>query len=188
MKEIIIEPGSKIEYKRDTEGHLKVTVMPKATFVFEERVQDPGDFTLEVILQNDSSLRIYSVAHLKNQDTSKVVHKVLHSGSGSTSEIYTKGVISEKGRLNYDSDISAEKNIFKVSGNQKAEFILESKEASVFAIPNLNIFTQDVSVRHAVSARPVDGKILQYMGLRGLSEEDAQREYIDSFLSHKYAN
>jgi Fe-S cluster assembly scaffold protein SufB len=68
-------------------------------------------------------------------------------------------------------------------GRQKEEILLLSKQASVAAMPDLEVASHEVTCGHAAAIGRPDPEKLYYMESRGLTRTEAMRLYAEGFLS-----
>ena len=69
-----------------------------------------------------------------------------------------------------------------IIGEQKARFLMLSKDAEVDAIPSLDISQKNVSCSHSVSVSFLKDSDLYYSQLRGLGETESSKMIVEGML------
>lgn len=125
---------------------------------------------LSVILSsNDASCNSYvNVEHLKPHTTSNT-------------EVYA--IASNESKIHIDNNASIKKGCAKSVAHQLAKGLTLSKDAKIFALPNLFIDEYDVIANHAASIGSLNPDDLFYLMSRGLSKEEASKIIIMGFIT-----
>ncbi|PIR49433.1 hypothetical protein COU79_04875, partial [Candidatus Peregrinibacteria bacterium CG10_big_fil_rev_8_21_14_0_10_54_7] len=109
----------------------------------------------------------------KEDEHMEIKHMVHHRAPHTSSELLTRGVLTDSARADYAATIIIHKNMHGCSGQQSAHTLLLSEGAHVDAVPALEIENDDVAASHSVSTSYVDALKLFYMQSRGIQESDA---------------
>ena len=117
----------------------------------------------------------------KNQQFDLVANSI-HNAPHTVSDIFTKGALTDSGKCLYRGLVKINKNAFGSNGYQKEDTLLLSKDAAADSIPNLEIDNNDVRCTHGASIGKIDAEKMFYMKSRGLSEEQATKEYVKGFF------
>ena len=131
-------------------------------------------------LEEGSKVNSKLVSKGVDEDLFDVNNEVIHLGDNSHSEIVNKAVLDGKSRQVYRGLIKIKGKNCK--GNQKSNTLLMSSSSRADNIPNLEIEDNEVACGHGVSISKIDEDVLFYMMSRGLSLEEAKKEYIRGFL------
>ena len=117
----------------------------------------------------------------KNQQFDLVANSI-HNAPHTTSDIFTKGALTDSGKCLYRGLVKINKNAFGSNGYQKEDTLLLSEDAAADSMPNLEIDNNDVRCTHGASIGKIDMEKMFYMKSRGLNEEQATREYVKGFF------
>lgn len=106
---------------------------------------------------------------------------VVHEGRNSSSEIEISGVFANDSRA-YIKGLVKIGNQASESKTNLSEKVLELGNSKAKLIPALEIENSNVDASHTDFKGPLDDEKLNYLKSRGLSEKEAKRELIFSFL------
>ena len=141
-----------------------------------------SDVTTSLIGQGASVNNIGIFLGKRNQQFDFSANAI-HLAPNTSSELLTKGALSDKSKGVYGGLIKITPEGTKSSGHQKVDILLLSKEAEAAPIPNLEIETNDVKkCSHAASVGQVDKEKLFYLMSRGLSEKEASNQIVKGLL------
>lgn len=99
-----------------------------------------------------------------------------------------KGVATGKTTGVFEGVIHITENAPKCEGYQKHAGILLSNEATIKAIPELNIYTDDVMCSHGSAVGPLDEEQMFYLKARGIEENKAKEMLLIGFLSENLSD
>ncbi len=162
-------------------GLLAIKVEEGGTLEYIESVQQPGLFHTYIYLEGEnSSVNVVSKVEVSS-GVIDISHKIFHSASSTSSNISTKGVLSQTAQLIYTSEIRAEGDFLDISGKEKAQFLI-SDDARVSGIPELNIYTDSISCAHSFSVAPIPDSQISYMCTKGYDKVQAKKIIEQAFL------
>lgn len=118
----------------------------------------------------------------ENEDLFDIGNEIIHLGKGSKSKMINKTILDGKSRQIYRGLIKINREVKNCIGSQKSETLLLSEETRTDNIPSLEIDNNEVICSHSVSISKISEDILFYMMSRGLSEEEAKKEYVKGFI------
>lgn len=104
-----------------------------------------------------------------------------HQQPGCNSNEWYKGILQDKSTGVFNGKIFVEKGAQKTNAFQKNNAILLSREATVHAKPQLEIFADDVKCSHGSTVGQMNEEALFYLRTRGLSELTARQLLIEAF-------
>jgi len=107
---------------------------------------------------------------------------MLHEGEHTASDMLTKGVLKDKGRMVYRGLTDIEHGARFASGFQRENTMLLSEEARSDAIPGLEIDETEVQAGHAATVGQIDRNHLFYLMSRGLPRAEAMRLIVEGFF------
>jgi len=108
--------------------------------------------------------------------------KVLHKVKNTTSIQQIKGLVADSGCVDFVGTIEIPKDSQKCDGRQNHRAVLLSPKAIVSATPQLEIWADDVQCAHGSAVGPLDKNQLFYLQARGLTQKEARRLLLQSFL------
>jgi len=108
--------------------------------------------------------------------------KSVHEAPDTTSDILTKGVLSNNAKSIYRGSIKIHQNAVRSNGYQKEDTLLLSDKAEVDSIPKLEIDTNDVKCSHGAAIGQIDEDKLFYMMSRGIPEYLAKKKIVEGFF------
>ncbi|QOR75448.1 MAG: Fe-S cluster assembly protein SufD [Thermoflavifilum sp.] len=104
-----------------------------------------------------------------------------HQVPNCNSNEWYKGILQDKSTGVFNGKIFVEKGAQKTNAFQKNNTILLSREATVHAKPQLEIFADDVKCSHGSTVGQMNEEALFYLRTRGLSELTARQLLIEAF-------
>lgn len=110
------------------------------------------------------------------------VTHVIHAEPDGTSNQTVRSVHWGKGTGNFLGSIDVVRNAQKTDAAQDFKGLLLEKGASVNAVPQLEIFADDVKCAHGASVGQMDENARFYMAARGLSPDLSRRLLVQAFI------
>ena len=107
---------------------------------------------------------------------------VVHDAARTKSKINTRGIVGQGQTTLSHAKIIIPKHGQLSDSFVSQNFLLLDKSANVEAIPSLEIEADEVRASHAATISPVDPEKIFYMTTRGVSDADARKLIIQSFL------
>ncbi len=144
--------------------------------------------SIENYLMHDyAEANTYGIFSASKHQEYDLYHATHHIGKHTKSILKTRGVIDDNARVTYRSLINIEKTASGAQGKQKERTISLSKDATIYAIPDLDAKRNDISCSHGVSTRSVDSNTLFYLQSRGIERKEAINHaihaHVDPILS-----
>lgn len=110
------------------------------------------------------------------------VTRVIHAEPEATSSQVVRSVHWGQGTGNFLGTIEVARHAQKTDAAQSFKGLLLEKGASVNAVPQLEIFADDVKCAHGATVGQLDEAARFYMAARGLSPEAARRLLVRAFI------
>lgn len=110
------------------------------------------------------------------------VTRVVHAEPDGTSNQTVRSVHWGQGTGNFLGSIDVVRNAQKTDAAQDFKGLLLEKGASVNAVPQLEIFADDVKCAHGATVGQLDEAARFYMAARGLSPELSRRLLVQAFI------
>ncbi len=117
-----------------------------------------------------------------SETTREFVSHLTHAEPEATSNQTVRSVHWGKGTGNFLGRIDVVRHAQKTDAAQDFKGLLLEKGASVNAVPQLEIFADDVKCAHGATVGQLDEMARYYMAARGLPPETARRLLVQAFL------
>ena len=114
------------------------------------------------------------------------VTRVIHAEPGGTSNQTVRSVHWGQGTGNFLGSIEVARGAQKTDAAQSFKGLLLEKGASVNAVPQLEIFADDVKCAHGATVGQLDQQAAFYMAARGLSPAVARRLLVQAFIGDAF--
>lgn len=114
------------------------------------------------------------------------VTHVIHAEPEATSNQVVRAAHWGKGTGNFLGQIDVVRDAQKTDAAQSFKGLLLEKGASVNAVPQLEIFADDVKCAHGASVGQLDEAARFYMAARGLSPELSRRLLVQAFIGDAF--
>lgn len=114
------------------------------------------------------------------------VTRVVHAQPDATSEQVVRSVHWGRGTGNFLGNIEVARHAQKTDAAQSFKGLLLEKGASVNAVPQLEIFADDVKCAHGATVGQLDEQARFYMAARGLSPDLARRLLVQAFIGDAF--
>lgn len=138
---------------------------------------------IRVMLNGEGASCNIKCVYLSNKNNqNKIDVEVIHQHKNTRSNQLIQGVATDKGRVSFKGVIRIPKDAQKCEGMQNHRGILLSPEATISAVPELEIYADDVKCAHGSAIGAPDASALFYLRTRGIDEKTAHRLLLTAFL------
>ncbi|MBX7494675.1 SufD family Fe-S cluster assembly protein [Qipengyuania sp. 6B39] len=137
---------------------------------------------IEVTLHKGAHFELGGITVGGRETVREFVTRVVHAEPEATSNQTVRAVHWGRGTGNFLGNIDVVRDAQKTDAAQDFKGLLLEKGASVNAVPQLEIFADDVKCAHGASVGQLDETARFYMAARGLSPELARRLLVQAFL------
>ena len=148
-----------------------------------------GDFTrveVEVTLGKGAHFEFGGVTIGGGDATCEFVTTTHHDHPEATSNQTVRGVHWGRGTGNFLGEIKVARDAQKTDAAQDFKGLLLEPGASANAVPQLEIFADDVKCAHGATVGQLDENARFYMAARGLSPAQAQRLLVQAFIGDAF--
>jgi Fe-S cluster assembly protein SufD len=114
------------------------------------------------------------------------VTRVIHAEPDATSNQVVRAVHWGQGTGNFLGNVEVARHAQKTDAAQSFKGLLLEKGASVNAVPQLEIFADDVKCAHGATVGQLDQQAAFYMAARGLSPDAARRLLVQAFIGDAF--
>jgi len=137
---------------------------------------------IEVTLARGAHFELGGITVGGRETVREFVTRVVHAEPEATSNQVVRAVHWGHGTGNFLGNIDVVRDAQKTDAAQDFKGLLLEKGASVNAVPQLEIFADDVKCAHGASIGQLDETARFYMAARGLSPDLARRLLVQAFL------
>lgn len=137
---------------------------------------------IEVTLAKGAHFELGGITVGGRETVREIVTCTIHAEPGGTSNQTVRAVHWGHGTGNFLGRIDVVRHAQKTDAAQDFKGLLLEKGASVNAVPQLEIFADDVKCAHGASVGQLDETARFYMAARGLSPDLARRLLVQAFL------
>lgn len=195
-QDITLKPG---ETRRDTmivgsdapELHrIRVAVAEGARAeIFVSNVgRDYTRVEVEVTLARGAHFEFGGITIGGGEAVREFVTKTIHAEPEATSNQTVRSVHWDTGAGNFLGEIKVLRDAQKTDAAQDFKGLLFNAGASANAVPQLEIFADDVKCAHGATVGQLDEAARYYMNARGLSPEVAQRLLVQAFIGDAFVS
>ncbi len=167
---------------------VRVTIGEGATAAFFV-TNTGGDYTrveIEVRLAKGAHFEFGGVTIGGGDATREFVTKVTHAEPEATSNQTVRAVHWSTGTGNFLGEIKVARHAQKTDAAQDFKGLLLEAGASANAVPQLEIFADDVKCAHGATVGELDESARFYMMARGLDPATAQRLLVQAFIGDAF--
>jgi len=148
-----------------------------------------GDYTrleIEVALARGAHFELGGVTLGGSASTREIVTHVVHAEPEASSNQVVRSVHWGRGTGNFLGSIDVARHAQKTDAAQSFKGLLLEKGASVNAVPQLEIFADDVKCAHGATVGQLDEAAKFYMAARGIDPETSRRLLVQAFLGDAF--
>lgn len=134
------------------------------------------------LVSSGAEVNIQALWYTKSSQETNLIIEVYHCASHTKANTVIKTVVSELATANIVGRVMIAPHCQAVQSFLTERFLLLANTAKVFAVPDLEISSNDVRCSHALSISHFDYTQLFYLMSRGISQRQAEKMLIDGFL------
>jgi Fe-S cluster assembly protein SufD len=141
---------------------------------------------IEVTLERGAHFEFGGVTVGGRDTVREFVTRVVHAEPEATSNQTVRSVHWGQGTGNFLGNVAVARHAQKTDAAQSFKGLLLEKGASVNAVPQLEIFADDVKCAHGATVGQLDEQARFYMAARGLPPEAARRLLVQGFIGDAF--
>lgn len=174
-------------------GQFETTVYPSNETVINVTGSDSfdciclhfsGNLNLKInLLDKGSSCKVQCVYLAARNEQLNLTIDVTHAAPDTHSEQLIRGLATDSSVVSFNGVIRMPYNSQKCIGNQNHRAILLSEKARIQAVPELEIFADDVQCSHGSAIGPLDKNQIFYMQSRGINKKTAYQLLLNAFIA-----
>ena len=108
---------------------------------------------------------------------------VRHLSQSAVSDCSFKAVTRGSSNVSFKGKVFVDENCSDTQSNQISKGLLIDEESKINLTPILEINNDDVVCSHGAASGKADEEVLFYLASRGISKSEAEKIYIQGFLS-----
>ena len=109
--------------------------------------------------------------------------EIRHLSKSAVSDCSFKAVTRGSSNVSFKGKVFVDENCSDTQSNQISKGLLIDEESKINLTPILEINNDDVVCSHGAASGKADEEVLFYLASRGISKSEAERIYIQGFLS-----
>jgi len=142
-----------------------------------------GRVTFDVRLEEGAHFGLHAAIIGGDEQTLELITTVSHAEPDATSEQVVRTVMGGRATGNYLGKIAVARQAQGTDASQLVKAMLLSRQATVNAKPELEIFADDVKCAHGCAVGELDKQALFYMASRGMDPQTAQTLLLRAFVA-----
>ena len=188
--EIVIEAGARVKHYRlhENGNHaLSVKIGRGASYELVTLHKGNGDLSMSFDLAGEEAFCRSDVVYLLGGEEKSLINSdVRHNADNTVSRQLVKGAVTGKAFATFDGGVLIPYERKKIDGAQQHRAILLSPDATVKAVPRLEIYADDVKCAHGSAIGSLNRDQLYYLMTRGIDEADARALLTRAFLDEVF--
>ena len=136
-----------------------------------------------VIQGSGADCTLNGINLLSDQQLGDTTITIEHQAPGCTSNQFYRTLLDEKAHGVFQGKVHVHQEAQQTDGYQLSNAIMLGDRAEMYTKPELEIYADDVQCSHGATTGQLEEEPLFYMRSRGLSEQDAKRLLMSSFLA-----
>ncbi len=124
----------------------------------------------------------------RGKQTLEIVTEVVHADPQATSNQVVRSVLGEQATGNFLGKVHVARHAQQTDAEQSVKAMLLDRSATANAVPQLEIFADDVQCAHGATVGELDKAALFYMAARGLPPAIAKRLMLQAFIAESFRN
>lgn len=147
---------------------------------------DYGRVELNVTLHEGADFRLGAVQIGGAAQTLEIVTTVTHAEPGATSSQIVRSVLAGTATGTYLGKVAVARDAQQTDSEQSVKAMLLDRSATANAVPQLEIYADDVKCAHGATVGELDAMGLFYMAARGIPPAIAKRLMLQAFIADAF--
>ena len=196
-----LDPAQTLHVPEGSHERLRVDELPASGILrYDVTIAAGACFDLHCLLHGRDYGRIEIAAKLgdgahfelggailaKGEQLLEIVTDVEHVEPGGTSKQTVRSVLADTATGSFLGKIGVARGAQKTDAAQSVKAMLLDRGATANAVPQLEIFADDVKCAHGATVGELDAQALFYMATRGLPPEVARRLMLQAFIADAF--
>jgi len=138
----------------------------------------------EVFMEKENSIaNLYSIVNIGGEQNINNTITINQNAKNTHSNQIFKHILKDNSKALFNSKIIINKDCTNSSSHQNSQTILLDDNARIFNEPRMMIFTDELEASHGATVGSLDEDAINYMKLRGLSQEVCEEILTQAFES-----
>lgn len=137
---------------------------------------------LDVTLGEGANFELDAALVAGGSATVEIVTNVRHEGRDATSRQTVRNIVGGRATGTYLGTVAVARGADGTDGQQSVKSLLLSREAVANAVPQLEIYADDVACAHGATVGQLDADQLFYAAARGIDPAAAKTMLLDAFV------
>ena len=145
-----------------------------------------SDFTnneTKINLNEENAKYVGSGVVMSNSSKCENNLEIRHLSKSAVSDCSFKAVTRGSSNVSFKGKVFVDENCSNTQSNQISKGLLIDEESKINLTPILEINNDDVVCSHGAASGKADEEVLFYLASRGISKSEAEKIYIQGFLS-----
>lgn len=185
--EILVGEGARVRHFRlheNLDHFLSVRLEKGASYEVVTLHRGNGDLNLSFDMAGtDSFCRSDVVYVLAADQRARIRSDIRHNADKTVSRQLVKGAVGGRGQAVFEGGIFIPYDRGEIDGAQQHRALLLSPDASVKAVPQLEIYADDVKCAHGSAIGTINQDQLFYLKTRGIDDVQARNLLTTAFLN-----
>jgi Fe-S cluster assembly protein SufD len=196
-----LDPAQTLHVPADSHERLRVDALPESGILrYDVTVEANARFDLHCLLMDrdygrvEIAVKLGDGAHFelggailaKGSQVLEIVTDVEHVEPNGTSNQTVRSVLADKSTGSFLGKIGVARDAQRTDAAQSVKSMLLDRGATANAVPQLEIFADDVKCEHGATVGELDRQALFYMATRGLPPEVARGLMLQAFIADAF--
>ena len=174
-------------FQSDTNNSFVHTCNMSNDSIFKDfNFTNGSDFTnneTKINLNEENAKYVGSGVVMSNSSKCENNLEIRHLSKSAVSDCSFKAVTRGSSNVSFKGKVFVDENCSNTQSNQISKGLLIDEESKINLTPILEINNDDVVCSHGAASGKADEEVLFYLASRGISKSEAERIYIQGFLS-----
>ncbi len=175
------------KFQSDTNNSFVHTCNMSNGSIFKDfNFTNGSDFTnneTKINLNEENAKYVGSGVVMSNSSKCENNLEIRHLSKSAVSDCSFKAVTRGSSNVSFKGKVFVDENCSNTQSNQISKGLLIDEESKINLTPILEINNDDVVCSHGAASGKADEEVLFYLASRGISKSEAERIYIQGFLS-----
>jgi Fe-S cluster assembly scaffold protein SufB len=144
-----------------------------------------GRYALDVTLHEGASFTLNAAQIGSGAQTLEIVSTITHAEPGATSRQTVRSILCDGATGTYLGKVAVARDAQQTDSEQSVRAMLLDRHSTANAVPELEIFADDVKCAHGCAVGELDAMSLFYLQSRGLDQGASKRLLLQAFVAER---
>lgn len=145
-----------------------------------------GRYALDVTLHEGASFTLNAAQIGSGAQTLEIVSTITHAEPGATSRQTVRSILGDGATGTYLGKVAVARDAQQTDSEQSVRAMLLDRHSTANAVPELEIFADDVKCAHGCAVGELDAMSLFYLQSRGLDQGASKRLLLQAFIAELF--